>query len=260
MTTLVVIVLVVVVLVIVGGALWWRAQRREEGHATHATHDSRLVTPPPSPYQPSQGFRLVDGESQPAPEVRPTPARPRLDARDYVFGESTVTGDDGLAAARHDSHWALERMTRHRRRKWRSRQWMRLGVVVLIVVLAAGYVLQRGHPTGPTATTSTTVSTTWPASFAATSTGIHSSRVAVPTTRFSLKVLASAPVSVVVTGATHTYAHVTLASGQSVTREVKGSVTVKLSALAVTVSLNGSPLNLPSDATAPYTLSVNAAK
>ena len=134
---------------------------------------------------------------------------------------------------------------------------MRLGVVVLLVVLGAGYALQRGHAAGSHTTTSSPVTTTWPADFVATSTGSHSSRVAVPATRVSLTVLAGAPVTVVVTGGAHADAHVTLASGQSLHREVVGSVTLSLSALAVSVRLNGSPLSLPADARAPYAVRIN---
>ncbi len=236
-------------------ALWWRAQRRE---AARESHDQRPLTPPPSPYQPSKGFRLVEGQNPPAPLERPTPPRPRLDAREYVFGDASVSVDDGVAAARHDSRWALERMTRHRRRKWRSRQWMRLGVVILLVVLAAGYALQRG-PRAGTSTTTTTTSTPWPTHFVATATGSHSARVAVPSSHYSLKVVAHSTVSLELSGPSRTYVHVTLASGQSSVRSIDGTVTLRVNALAVNVQLNGSPVSLPAGASAPYSITVSAA-
>ena len=251
MTAVVVVLLVVVLAGAAFAALWWRRVRRDTARAMH--RDQRLITPPPSPYEPSQGFRLVDGQSQPAPMTRPTPPRPRLDAKEYVFGDTTAPGDEGLASVRHDSHWALERMTRHRRRKWRSRQWMRLGVVILLVVLAAGYALQRGHFAG-TSTTST--STTWPTSFAATSTDVHSAHVVVPTAHYTLKVSATATVDLVVKGHTDNYFHGTLLHGQSTTLTIDEPVTLTVNVLAVTVSLNGSPLNLPASATAPYALTI----
>jgi multisubunit Na+/H+ antiporter MnhB subunit len=238
------------VLVIIAGAIWWR---RSSHDARHDARDSHLLTPPPSPYAPSQGFRLVDGESAPAPATRPTPARPRLDARDYVFGDASPTGEDSLVAMRHGSNWALERTARRRRRKWRSRQWMRLGVVVLVVALAAGYALQRGR----TATTTTT--TTAPTHFVATSTGPHSAKV-VARANDVVTITATGALDIVVRDQAGSVFHGSLASGHSTSATLTTTLSVRVNSLALSVKVGNAPVSLPAGAVAPYTVTFTVSK
>ena len=251
MNPLVTIVAVLAVVLAAGVvALRWRKVRRDEIERSRRS-DPRLLRPPPSPYTPSQGFRLVDGETPTPTPTRAVPARPRLDERDYVFGDVSGSFDEPLHAPRHDSHWALERMTRHRRRRWRSRQWMRLGVVVLVIILAAGYTLQRGHGAGPASTT-----TTWPATFVASATATHAARVAAPGTHYAITVTAHASNQVVIKGAADNYFHGPLAAGQGTTVSVNERVSIYLESLAVSVSIGGSRVTLPAGATAPYVLTI----
>jgi hypothetical protein len=243
-------VVLVVVLAAVVVALRWRKMRRDAIEGAHR-RDPRLLSPPPSPYAPSQGFRLVDGETPAPTPTRPAPPRPRLDERDYVFGDVGAPSDESLHAPRHDSRWALERMTRHRRRHWRSRQWMRLGVVVLIVVLAAGYALQRGHGASPTSST-----TTWPSTFVATAHGPHAGSVSAPGSRYVITVTAHTATQVVIKGVADNYFHGPLAAGQSTTSTVNERVAIFLDSTAVSVTLGASKVALPAGASVPYVLTI----
>ena len=111
MTLTLKIVLGVVVLIALSVAvLRIRKLRRDEQHYRFSRAERRLLTPPPSPYTPSKGFRLLDGEL-PVP-ARPEPSRPRLEPEhDYVFSEAQLPplAESTLAASRHDTQWALSR-------------------------------------------------------------------------------------------------------------------------------------------------------
>ena len=251
MNILVTIVVVLAVVVAAGVvALRWRKVRHDELERA-SRRDPHLLSPPPSPYTPSQGFRLVDGETPTPTPTRSPPPRPRLDERDYVFGDVGGSFDEQLHAARHDSHWALERMTRHRRRRWRSRQWMRLGVVVLVIVLAAGYVLQRGHGAGPASTT-----TTWPSAFVATADGPHTASVTAPGSHYVVTVSARSATQVVIKGVADNYFHGPLAAGQHTTATVKERIGIFFDPASASVTLGGSRVSLPADASAPYVLTI----
>ena len=251
MTALVTVVVVLVAVAAVTlASLRWRKLRRDATESARRL-DPRLISPPPSPYAPSQGFKLVDGEVPAPTPTRPTPPRPRLDERTYVFGEA-ATGEEPLHAPRHDSHWALERMSRHRRRRWRSRQWLRLGVVVLIVVLAAGYTLQRGRGAGPVSSTTTT----WPSTFVATAHGSHAAGVSAPGSHYAITVSARATSQVVIKGVADNYFHGPLAAGQHTTVTVNERVAIFLDSLSVSVSVGGSKVVLPTGAAAPYFLTI----
>src|ERR1017187_1940348 len=84
-----IVIAVIVVLVALGVTLRLRKLRRDEMRKIAARVDRRLMVPPPSPYTPSKGFRLLDGPVN--SDVRPEPPRPRLEPdRDYVFSESQL--------------------------------------------------------------------------------------------------------------------------------------------------------------------------
>src|ERR1035441_10756091 len=86
---LVVTLAVFVTLVVVVVLLRVRKLRRDDMRKIAARVDRRLMVPPPSPYTPSKGFRLLDGPVNSA--ARPEPPRPRLEPDpDYVFSESQL--------------------------------------------------------------------------------------------------------------------------------------------------------------------------
>jgi len=106
-------------------------------------------TPPPSPYKPSRGFRILDGSESDAPhEVR----RPRLDpSTEFVFNDPLASSSEtaNVPHLRHDERWALDRSMRRaphprvRRRRW---AW-----ALLVAVLVAGLIavlLWPKHPSG----------------------------------------------------------------------------------------------------------------
>ena len=246
LTTLVVLVAIVVVAIAV--LRWWKV--RHDTLESQRRGDQHLIIPPPSPYTSAQGFRLVDGESPTPTPTRPAPPRPRLDERDYVFG-AVGSSETPLHTARHDSHWALERITRYRRRRRRSREWMRAGVVTMVIVLAAGYVLQRGHGASPASPT-----TTWPTTFVASAHGSHAASLSAPALHYVITVTATSPSQVVIKGVAVNYFHGSLAAGQSATARVKERVAIFFDPASASVTVGGSSVTLPAGASAPYVLRI----
>jgi hypothetical protein len=94
---------------------------------------------PPSPYPPSRGFKLLNGdeiiEDVRAPEV------PRIDhPGELVFGEVPVPLPLPSAKQRHDERWALERSVRRMpqlrsRRKRQSKQNVAVAVVAVVIAV-----------------------------------------------------------------------------------------------------------------------------
>ncbi len=241
-------------------ALRWRKLRRDERRLLDRPVDRRLLAPPPSPYRPSQGFKLLDG-AEPLAQ-RPTPERPRLDPdHDYVFSDSP--GEDRAGApGRHDSRWALERATR--------RSGVSGGVRALLVVLVAaaliggvGYALHRArHPgRGPTATTTAppgaTTTTNWPAAFAPVG-GPSGTDYSVPAASYELTVTGErgAVGTLVRVGAAHAVAYQgTVARGAAKSLVVTGVARVTLDLPGnATLTIGASPVTLPSPLTSPVTL------
>ena len=149
-----------VVLILAVAALRIRKLRRDELRELSRPVDRRLVSPPPSPYSPSKGFRLLDGAVDPA--RRSEPARPRLETeREYVFSESQMPTYDDVrpVALRHNESWALSRSSRRS-----SVPLTGLGIVIVVVIVVAlagaiGYLVQHSS-SATTTTTSTTTTTT----------------------------------------------------------------------------------------------------
>ncbi len=77
-----IVIVVVVVLVVAVAALRIRKLRRDEIRELSRPVERRLMSPPPSPYAPSKGFRLLDGPLDAT--RRPEPLRPRLEAGSRV--------------------------------------------------------------------------------------------------------------------------------------------------------------------------------
>jgi len=162
MTALKVALVVILVLLLVVVALRMRKLRRDEMRALERKTDPRLVVPPPSPYQPSRGFRLLDGTE--APEAPRAPVRPRLEAdRTYVFSDFHPARLDvnPFQPARHDEDWALSRSAS---RSSFSLGGLRLIVVIVVVVIVLGvvgyYARDRVHNSTPTTTTTLSTTTT----------------------------------------------------------------------------------------------------
>ena len=137
---------VVVALVIVAfvavAVLRARKLRRDEIRELSRPVERRLMSPPPSPYTPSKGFRLLDGPLD--PDRRPEPPRPRLDSgHEYVFSETQLgTGDELRPASRHDERWALSRSAHH---SSLPSFGFRVIVIALVVALAAAFIYYYVH-------------------------------------------------------------------------------------------------------------------
>jgi flagellar basal body-associated protein FliL len=188
----IVIVLVVVVVVAIA-ALRIRKLRRDEIRELSQPVERRLMSPPPSPYAPSKGFRLLDGPLDST--RRPEPLRPRLESdRDYVFSESQMPDDGEVVPTqlRHNEKWALSKSAR----RSTSYSGLRVTIIALIVIVIAGAIglyLQRGpSKSGSTTTTTTTTrpSTTTtlalPSSFVATSTSGQTATYRVPLKKYAV--------------------------------------------------------------------------
>jgi hypothetical protein len=191
-------ILVVVILVVGVAALRIRKLRRDEIRELSRPVERRLMSPPPSPYAPSKGFRLLDGPLDPT--RRPEPLRPRLETdREYVFSETQMPGDGEVVPShlRHNEQWALSKSAR----RSASVTGLRVGIVALVVVvivsLIALYLQQRGPKTGgipritiattttrPHSTTTTTTALALPSSFVATSTSGETATYRVPLKKY----------------------------------------------------------------------------
>jgi hypothetical protein len=154
-----IIVLIVVVLVVAIAVLRIRKLRRDEIRELSRPVERRLMSPPPSPYAPSKGFRLLDGPIE--EQQRPQPIRPRLETdRDYVFSETQMSSDESVVPShlRHDEKWALSKSAR----RSANLTGLRVAVIAVVLVLllgAVGLYLQHHHSPEvkpPTTTTTTT--------------------------------------------------------------------------------------------------------
>ncbi|MEO9180271.1 MAG: hypothetical protein ABI298_01320 [Acidimicrobiales bacterium] len=188
--TLKVIILIVALLIIGVVILRIRKLRRDEIRELSRPVERRLVSPPPSPYTPSKGFRLLDGPIEPTRRLEPM--RPRLETdRDYVFSETQMSGAEEVVPSqhRHNEEWALSKSAR----RSASNTGVRVGVIALVIVAligAVGLYLQQHDTKNPPATTttvkktsSTTTTVATPASFSAFSTSDQSATYRVQTNR-----------------------------------------------------------------------------
>jgi len=253
-----------ILIVVLGGAiafLRWRKLRRDEIRILE--RHSKNFLPPPSPYQPSKGFRLLDGSTTlPAPrDVQ----RPRLDPdAHYVFGETTPSFGEDLAASahRHDQMWALDRASRRRGLSPSSWRVVGLALLVIFILLVVGYFLER-HPARDHHKTSTTTSSTiaaaqWPSQLVAASSTSSSATYDIPTGSYTfattaeggalqLTVRSGTPSSVVYQG--------TLAKGANVSLSLSGTTTVVIDPSADgAITLHSSDVVLPTSAGTTMTL------
>jgi hypothetical protein len=168
---------VFVALVVVVVLLRVRKLRRDDMRKIAARVDRRLMVPPPSPYTPSKGFRLLDGPVN--SDIRPDPPRPRLEPdRDYVFSESQLppTYQESVSPlGRHDERWALSKSVQRSQFSSAGPRVALIAIVVVVVAVVALYYAQRANkPSAPTTTTTLAGSTQskgrvdWPTTLAAT--------------------------------------------------------------------------------------------
>jgi Tfp pilus assembly major pilin PilA len=146
--------IVVAVLLIAGTALRIRKVRRDEMREVSRPLDRRLVSPPPSPYAPSKGFRLLDGSGEPV--TRPPVERPRLDpARPYVFSDSQNSEESSALHSRHNDDWFLSRSA-HRSTGSLVARVMVIVLVIAIVAIIVTYAVEHRTPKHSVTTTTTT--------------------------------------------------------------------------------------------------------
>jgi len=130
--------IVVAALALVAVALRLRKLRRDEMRKIANRVERRLVEPPPSPYTPSKGFRLLDGPlNSPA---RPEPPRPRLEPdHEYVFSERQfATYQESVSPlGRRDERWALSKSTNRSRFSSIGARFAMILLVVLVVGIIA---------------------------------------------------------------------------------------------------------------------------
>lgn len=182
------------VLVLVGTmvALRVRKLRRDQSRELARSQERRLMSPPPSPYTPSKGFRLLDGHE--GQTVRPAPSPPRLDPqRHYVFSDGAPAPVDDLVSSisRHDQEWLL-----HRSSNRSSMGAFGAVVAVLVVVafvVAAIVIATRHHSSAPSVTSTTSSTTTTTA--VVTPTTAHSLRARANSTHYFSLARAVAPVA-----------------------------------------------------------------
>ncbi len=156
---------ILVVLVLAAAVLRIRKLRRDEFRGQAVKIDKRLMTPPPSPYATSKGFRLLDG-SAPQVSEHPQPSRPRLEPeRDYVFSDAQLPPYEmsNLARLRHDESWALSRSARRARFSVAGLRMIAVAVLVITVAVVAIVLIghrAKGHGVTTSTSTSTSTSTT----------------------------------------------------------------------------------------------------
>lgn len=151
---------VIIVLVVLGVALRARKLRRDELIERGARRDRGLLTPPPSPYSSSKGFRLIDSAGAPSDSPRTEPPRPRLETdRDYVFGDAHSGSFEEISppSNRHDERWALERSLHRPRVSMRPRVTVTVVIVLVVLLALATYVMKSRHG-APASSSSTTSS------------------------------------------------------------------------------------------------------
>lgn len=190
--------IVVAVLVVAGTVLRIRKVRRDETRELSRPLERRLVTPPPSPYAPSKGFRLLDGSGDPV--ARPPVERPRLDpGRPYVFSDAQSGEESSALHTRHNDDWFLSRSSHRSTGSLAARGVGIVLVIVVVVGIFVTYAVEHHSPqsSGSTTTTTTTrpraatTTTTLPSTLHASSLSGDDANYAVPGARYRVTVTGS---------------------------------------------------------------------
>lgn len=252
---------VVVVLLAAATVLRLRKLRRDEMRELSKPAERRLMSPPPSPYAPSKGFRLLDGSGEPL--ERPAVQRPRLDPdRHYVFNETT-SEEVVPSHLRHDQDWFLSRSAhRSSLSTWIVRLVVVVLVVAVIVVVAAYYAGRhpKAKPSGTASTTTVRTTTTdvLPASFRPTATSGGDADYTVPRASYRVVVTAARGVTWVsfVMGAARTIEwQGDVAAGTDEALTLRGDARVTLGSPSnASVAVAGRPVVFPSPLPATLTL------
>ncbi|HEY5265954.1 MAG TPA: hypothetical protein VIJ40_03995 [Acidimicrobiales bacterium] len=265
MLILKIVAILVVLLLAVGVALRVRKLRRDDTRDFSRTTDRRLVTPPPSPYTPSKGFRLLDGEGEPI--QRPAVERPRLDPdRHYVFSDSGPSAEDVVAThSRHNDTWFLSRSSH---RSTLSIFLRRLAIVLfiaLVIAVIATYYVNHHSPKIPkgsatysgtslaitAAATTSSTTTTFPSSLVATSTSGNDAFYSVPSSIYAVVVSGTrgATWAVYNMGPKNTLEwQGAVAQGQQKSLQMTGNSRITIGSPSnATVSVEGSPVVFPSN-------------
>jgi hypothetical protein len=161
MTNVEKIVVIAAVVVVLGAVLLrLRKLRRDEMRKIAARVDRRLMVPPPSPYAPSKGFRLLDGPVN--DQGHHEPPRPRLEPdREYVFSESQLPSyaESVSPLGRHDERWALSKSVRPSKFSSLGARLLVLVLVLAVIAIVTLYYVQPGARVKPPPTTTTTAKT-----------------------------------------------------------------------------------------------------
>lgn len=250
---------ILVLLLLAAGALRIRKLRRDETRELAKPVERRLVAPPPSPYAPSKGFRLIDGTGEPL--ARPPVERPRLDPdRHYVFSETAMNTDDVVVTnRRHDDDWFLSRSSHQSTLSILLRRVLIVALILLVIAVVVTYYVNQHTTKTPKAgvhsastlkTTSTTTSTTvFPSSFQPTSTSGQNANYNVPASTYQVVVSATrgATWAVYKMGPNNTLEwQGRVAKGLSESLPMTGNSYVTLGSPSnATVSVGGSPVIFP---------------
>jgi hypothetical protein len=185
--------IVVAVLLIAGTVLRVRKVRRDEMRELSKPLERRLVSPPPSPYAPSKGFRLLDGSGEPV--TRAPVERPRLDpGRQYVFSDAQNPDESNPLHTRHNDDWFLSRSSHRSTGSLVARSvGVVLGIAVVVAVIVAYAVGHHSPKKSATTTTTTTTrppttTTTGPSTLRATSLSGDDASYVVPGARYRVTV------------------------------------------------------------------------
>lgn len=266
--------IVAVLLVVMLGAgisLRVRKLRRDEMRELSRPVERRLFSPPPSPYAPSKGFRLI-GESG-EPLQRPPVERPRLDPeRHYVFSETTSSADDVVAShLRHNDDWFLSRSSHRSTLSIMLRRVAAMVLIALIIAVVVTYYVNHRPSKGPqsTTTSSTTLATTTtttvpiPSAFRSTSVSGDDAFYSVPVTNYQVAVSGSlgATWAVYEMGPKSTLewqGRVAIGHSESLNMTGDSRITIG-SPSSATVSVAGSPVVFPTPLPATLILVIHAA-
>jgi hypothetical protein len=185
---------IVVVVIVSAVLLRVRKIRRDEMRKLSKPVDRRLMAPPPSPYAPSKGFRLLDGEGQAV--NRPPVERPRLDpSRHYVFNELTGASEEVVSSQlRHKDDWFLSRSSHRSTFSILMRRLLVFVVIALVVATLVTYYvhhsnMEKNHSHTST-TTTVAVTTTTLAALSPTSTSGDEAIYRLPLATYRVTVVA----------------------------------------------------------------------
>jgi hypothetical protein len=263
-----------VALAIAVAVLRIRKVRRDSIRDISRSTDRRLMTPPPSPYASSKGFRLLDESG--VPMSRPEPVRPRLEPdREYVFSDSQLPANDeplGSSLRRNES-WALSRSAHRPKVHVTTLRVAILAAIVLAILIIGGLLLGHFSPKAHSLTTTTTTSlsttttgsttTTWPKTFNPSSTTAQSATYGVPANKYQVSVSGSLGptwVKFVMGPASTLEWQGTVARNKSETLQLTGGSTITLgSPKNAAVTVGGSRVNFPAPLPATLTLHFVAA-